>query len=313
MPRALQFILYPLIFLVSFVFFVYWMFPMESVKNRVITAIEQALGSGYAVQVEEIDTYWITGVKLKNLSVLKQVGGKREDVLKADQVTARASVFSLIFGNPKIRFDLRAAKSRIGGTAQRSDQGISVDASFANLDVGRFPIVRQITGLNLFSQIEGDARINYDAKQPLRTAGNLRISFDKMGLKAGELSLGEMGTFPLPDLSLAAGNSMLKAAIDKGAVNVEALKLKGDDLNIDMAGKIFLAPTVSRFRINLQGKFRLSQKMWGIIDPVLPEKWLEDLKKQKGADDSFPLSFSGQVASPQVYSGGMAIYPFKPF
>lgn len=309
----MKIILYPLIFIASFVFFVYWMFPMEAVQSRIINAMEDGLGPDYSVHIDSIGTYWFTGASLENLTITHRVQGKDENFLKAERVTARAGIFSLLLGSPTVSFHAKMGDASVKGSVHQSEVGWSLDCSFSDLDLSQFPILQQTTGLNLSSQIEGEAQIYYDAKQPLKTSGKVDITFDKLQLKAGEVPLGEMGTFPLPDLSLASGNSVLKIQIDKGALNLDAFALKGEDFNLDVTGKIFLAPTVSKYRINLQGKFKFSPKLWGVLDPILPEKWAEDLKKQKGSDDNLPLSISGQFASPQIFSGAIAIFPFKPF
>lgn len=313
MPRPIRYALYVLSFVVSFLFFAYWMFPMEAVKGRIITSAEQALGPEYVVQIGKIKTHWLSGVRLENFTVSRLQQGKEEMVLEAGRVTARAGLFSLIFGNPKIGFDLRMEKMRAHGTIRRSEGGWGLDASLANVDLSRIPWLRQKLGLSLVSSIDGNVQLNYDAKQPLRTAGRMEFSTDLLSLKGGDLPLGDMGTFPLPDLSLASKNSQFRAAVEKGAINLETLRLKGEDLHLELAGKIFLAPSVDRYRMNLQGKIQFSPKVWDAVDPLLPEKWFSELKKQKTPDDTFPLSISGQLASPQIYSGAVAVVPFNPF
>ncbi|MBI5298957.1 MAG: type II secretion system protein GspN [Deltaproteobacteria bacterium] len=313
MPRGLKYIFYVGLFIFSFIFLTYWMFPMDAVKGRIIGSIEKALGPGYVVQIEDIGTYWFSGARLKNLKISHLKQGKEDKVLEAERMTARAGLFSLLFGGPRISFDLRMGKMEVEGSLHNSDQGWELVCSLYNVDVSQIPLFQQKIGLQLSSSVDGDIRINYDAKQPLRTTGEIELTFDKLFLKGGDLPLGEMGTFPLPDLSLADKGSQIKGAIDRGAINLESLRFKGEDLNLDLSGKIFLSPTLDRYRMNLQGKIQFSPKVWKSVDPILPEKWLVELRKQKTPDDTFPLSISGQFSAPQVYSGTMPVVPFKPF
>lgn len=74
-----------------------------------------------------------------------------------------------------------------------------------------------------------------------------------------------------------------------------------------------MASEAARYRINLQGNFQFSDKLWQVFDPLLPEAFAAELKKQAGQAGSYPISVSGQLSSPQVYSGAVRIYPFKPF
>ena len=313
MPKPLKYILYAALFVFSFCLFVYWMLPMNAVKSRIIGSVEGALGPGYEVKIGTLKTSWLTGVSIRDFSIAGLEDGRSLPLFKADQLKVRIGLFSLLFGGAKVSFDARTGKARIEGVLHQSDQGISFDGSFEEFDLAQIPFLRRATGLNLSSIMEGDILVDYDAKQPLKTTGKIDVTIGNLLLKASEISLGEMGSFPLPDLNMGKQGSVVKASIEKGAINMESLLIHGDDLNLDLSGKIFLAPMISRYRMNLQGNFQFSPKLWGVVDPILPAKWLEELKKQKGAKDNFPVSVSGQFASPQVYSGSVAIYPFKPF
>ncbi len=313
MPKALATILYPLLFIFSFLFFIYWMLPMSAIKSRIIGGVESQLGPGFEIKIGEVKTSWLTGVKITDFAIFNMESGKASPWLQAQSLKVHVGLFSLLFGSPKISFDAKMDKARVEGVLHKSDQGFSFEGSFNHFDLNQIPALRALSGLHLTSEMEGKISVDYDAKQPLRTVGNIDVTIDRLMLKASELSLGEMGSFPLPDLDVSGAGSLVKASISKGAMQMDALRLKGGDLTLELTGKIFLAPVVSHYRMNLQGNFQFSQKLWGLLDPILPGQWLEELKKQKGANDNFPLSISGQFASPQIYSGTVAIYPFKPF
>ncbi|MDP2600259.1 MAG: type II secretion system protein GspN [Deltaproteobacteria bacterium] len=313
MPKPLKYIFYIALFFFSFCFFVYWMLPMHAVKTRIIGGVEEALGPAYEVKIGTLKTSWLTGVLIRDFSIANLESGKPLPLFKADRLKIRVGLFSLLFGGPRISIDAKTGKAIIEGVLHKSDQGVSFDGSFDDLDLGQIPLMRQMTGLNLSSLVDGTVVVDYDAKQPLKTTGKMDVAINNLLLKASEVSLGEMGSFPLPDLNIGKGGSVIKASIEKGAITLEPLRIQGDDVNVALTGKIFLAPMVSRYRMNLQGNFQFSPKLWGVIDPILPAQWLEELKKQKGTNDHFPLSISGQFASPQIYSGAVAIYPFKPF
>lgn len=286
---------------------------MNAVKTRIIGGVEEALGTDYEVKIGTLKTSWLTGVLIRDFSIAKLEEGRSIPFFNADQLKVRIGLFSLLLGGTRISFDARIGKARVEGVLSKSDQGGSFDGSFEGLDVGQIPFLKQTTGLHLASSMEGDILVDYDAKQPLRTTGKVDVAVNNLLLKASEVSLGEMGSFPLPDLNVGKQGSVVKASIEKGAITLEPLRIQGDDVNVAVTGKIFLAPMVSRYRMNLQGNFQFSPKLWGVVDPILPAQWLEELKKQKGTNENFPLSISGQFASPQIYSGAVAIYPFKPF
>lgn len=313
MPRALKFLLYVGVFFFSFILFVYWMLPVEPLKQRVISSLEKELGSDFQVKIEELGTYRITGASLENLTIHKNFDGDFKPVLELSRLRGRVGLFSLLFGSPKFSFDARMSDAKIHGTVRRLENGFKVETTFKNLDLGKIPYVVLSSGLQVTSAIEGEVDFLYNAKEKLRSEGDIGIAIEKLTLKKSTIPLGEMGTFPLPDLDLAGGDSSFKTRVQKGAMQVESFKLQGKDLGIDLKGRVFLAPQVSMYRLNLQGTFQFSPKLWEILDPLLPEPFATELKKQKGKDGRLPLSISGQFSIPQIYSGSLKLYPFKPF
>lgn len=313
MPRALKILLYAGVFLFSFVLFVYWMFPMDTLKNRLILAMEKGLGPDFQVTIEEMKTYRITGAALKEVTIQKSVEGKTQPWLKVEKARARVGLFSLIFGNPKVRVGLWLAGGRLQVSAQKSEDLYRLEGTFDSLDVGKMPYFQKVLGLKAVSDIDGEFKLRLNPQQPLRTEGELKMAVNKVSLQKSTVPLGEMGTFPLPDLILAKSPSRIAAEIAKGSIRVEGLALKGDDFQFDVQGRIFMASEAARYRINLQGQFQFSEKLWKVFDPLLPEPFASELQKQKGPGGLFPISLSGQLASPQIYSGALRIYPFKPF
>lgn len=313
MPKLLKYILYIAVFFSSYLLFVYWMLPMETLKSRVILATEQALGPDFEVKVEKMKTYHLTGATLENITIRRLNAGKEEPVLRADRLRAHLGIFSWIFGRPKVSYDVRMEKARVSGFVQKAEDKFKLQASFKNLDLGGIPYVQLTTGLHFLSSINGKVALDYDQKQPLKTEGEIEINIDRLSLKKSNVGLGEMGSFPLPDLDLASGNSGVQGIVEKGSMRVDHLKLKAADFDLDLKGRLFLAPQIAMVRLNLQGGFQFSPKLWALLDPILPEPWASELKKQKGQAEAYPLSVSGQLNMPQAYSGTLRLYPFKPF
>lgn len=313
MPKLLKYILYAGAFLISFLLFVYWLFPMEVLKTRATLAMERFLGPDYQVEIEAMDLYRLTGVRLRAVGIQKIAEGKSQPVLTIDRMKARFGLFSLLFGKPSLSFELRLGKGSLTGWVQQREEAWQIEGEMAALDLNQIPYFKLTSGLNLASSIEGQWTLLYFVKQPLRTEGKFKIAMDKLFLKPSTVPLGEMGTFPLPDLKLALSPSVVEAEIGKGSIQMTKLIFQGGDLQFDLKGRVFMASEVSRYRINLQGNFQFSEKLWGVVDPILPEAFLTELKKQKGKEDRLPLSISGQISTPQIYSGAMRLYPFKPF
>ncbi len=313
MPRFFKILGYATIFVITFLLFTYWMLPVEAAKERVISTLEKQLGSSFQVEIEELDTYRLTGASLDNVVIRRLSEGKPQTVFQSERLRFRFGLFSLLLRNPKITFDAKMEEARVRGNVQKQEEGYQITAGIRNLNVGKIPYVRLASGLQLSSAVEGKLNLFYNAKSPLKTEGDMKIDIEKLSLKKSTIPLGEMGSFPLPDLDLGGADSGFQTKIEKGAMQIESLKLNGKDLNVDLKGRVFLSSKVSQYRLSLQGSFQFSPKVWGVLDPILPEAWLAELKKQQGKGERFPLSVSGQLSSPQVYCGSVKLYPLQAF
>ena len=65
-----------LMFLFSFLFFLYFMLPMDAVKQRVIAMVAPSLGPDMELSVNEMSTYRLTGLRMEGVTLF-QKGGDR--------------------------------------------------------------------------------------------------------------------------------------------------------------------------------------------------------------------------------------------
>lgn len=312
MPKPLKIFLYLGLFFFCLGLFTYWTLPMDAFKSRLIMAAEKGLGPSYKIDIDKMSAYRLSGVYLKGVTLSQERDGKTVPLWKADKIYARAGLFSLLFRRPRVSFDIRSEGGRLTGEFYPVEDRYRLRGKMQDINLGEFPIVRLQTGLKVESEIDGEFDLDYYVKQPIRSEGKVNVSFDTLKIVKGELSLGEMGSIPLPDLFLADSGSGFDLNIGKGSVEVEKGILKGNDLDIDLKGRIFLAPTFDRYRMNLRGSFEFSPNVWGLLEPNLPEPWMVKLKEQK-TGNQYPISVSGQVGAPQIYSGAFKIFPLQLF
>ena len=302
MPKVFRWVGYAVLFCVCFLFFVYWMFPMDALKDRVIAEMEKGLGPSYEVSIDTLNTRWLSGLKMKSFRLMKRDGGQVLPVWKAKEVKAGVSLFSLLFGGMKVYFDVEMEQGNLSGRLQRKGVNWFLRCDLSNVDLKDFPITKTAWGLNATSDVDGTIDFSYDPAQPLKTSGNVALKFNKLEFLDSEIKLGEMGTFSLPSLLFSKGNSKFEAEINHGAMNLKGFQFAGGDLELNLAGKVYLAQTLDRYRLNLHGDFGMSPKLSEAISLVTAF-----IEKQKGDDGKYPLSITGPVSQPNIKIGAMSL------
>lgn len=298
MNRLFKYIAYLVLFVVSFIIFLYWVFPYDTLKVRLISGIERQLGSSIEVQAGSLDPYWFTGVEIEKLtfSVRDDEGNLRE-ALVLDEARLRASLTSLIIGSPRIFYFVRAGGGEIEGHVRQTSEGFEFDADVDEFNIQAFKLLSTVYGLKLKGTIDGTIEMNVDRQRLVRSTGEISLDFDDMLLDQSEAHLGPMD-MPLPRLVITKGRgSQIKGKIDKGQVALERIALKGGDLQLDLSGKVFLSNTFANSRFNVRGSFKASP----VLEKALP--FLFIVEKQKRADGAFPLSITGRLTNPVIKIG----------
>ncbi|MFA5812385.1 MAG: type II secretion system protein GspN [bacterium] len=303
MSRIIRYIAYVAVFFFCYAVFLYWVFPYDSLKDRILSAVERQLGGGISVSATSLAPYWFTGVQVEGLTLEGAGTQGAAELLKIKSVRARASFFSLLIGRPKVNFSVAIGKGDVTGSAKVSDEAISLDIEFNNLDLASMPFVEKGSGLKISSKISGEVSLSIDRQQPVRSTGSLVLRLDSLRIAGSEVKAGEM-VLALPDLDIAKGReSEIKITLGKGIATVDNFKFANGDLALDVKGKIFLSNKPENYRFNLNGSFAVSQK----LGEALPFLFIVDSQKQE--DGSYPIAITGRVAKPAIKIGTFAL-PF---
>lgn len=298
--KLVRFIACFALFVVSFVLFLYWFFPYDILKDRITGMIEQQAG-GLEVSINKLEPYWLTGVEVEGFSIGEPGGDRSKALIECRRVRARASLFSLIFGNPHVSFDVELGEGEISGTVKQTEEALAIDAEMNDVDLGNLKLIGARTGLSIGSRIDGEVSLYIDRQRPLRSTGKVSLTLADMHIAASEVKLGEM-TLPLPDLVISKGReSQIKLDVGKGTVSVENFKLAGGDLVLDLKGKIFLSTKLENYRFNLNGSFLPSKK----LADALP--FLFIIEQQKQEDGSYPITITGRLEKPSIKIGTFTV------
>ncbi|MBN1282443.1 MAG: type II secretion system protein GspN [Proteobacteria bacterium] len=301
MPRIFKYMAYLAAFALSYALFLYWVFPYNALRDRILGEIEQQIGGGVQVSAKSLEPYWITGVEVEGLSVEGPGPSGLVPLIKVKRATARAALVPLIFGSRRVTFDVRMPKGSVYGYAKIGDETTSLEIEVDDLDLSSIPLIKERTGLTIPSRISGEARLELNRQQPVRSTGEITMALRDIRIAQSSLNLGDI-SLDVPELVLAKGkDSRIRISVGKGAATLEQFTFSGGDLGIDLKGKVFLAAAVDNYRLNLKGGFTASDK----LGEALPFLFIVNSQKQE--DGSYPLSITGKLGRPSIKIGTFTV------
>ncbi len=301
MSKLLRYISYLALFAVLYAIFLYWVFPYDALKDRILGEVERQLGGGVQVSAGSLEPHWFTGVDIEGLVI--EGPGERGlvSLVKFKRVRARAAMVPLIFGSVRTKFRIEVGKGEISGSAKVGDEIVDVKVKVESLNLADFAFIKARSGLEIVSSIDGSVDLAINRPQPVRSTGGINLVFKNLMIAPSQLNLGDMA-LEVPDLVLGKGkDSRIKMSLGKGTATFENFALAGGDLGLDLKGKVFLSSRVENYRLNLNGKFSVSQK----LGEVLPFLFIIDSQKQE--DGSYPLSITGRLVRPSVKIGTFTV------
>jgi type II secretion system protein N len=249
-----------------------------------------------------LDPSLIFPSKFKNLRIETRAEMGYEELFFAKSLEIKTSLVALITGELALELDGKLRQGRIQGDFQ-------LDSLFKPAEY-RVSLLPKKLSLDLLSPFLNQyLPTNFEGKPAALVSGQIQwagtfqngirdasvdvtlADFRLIGISAQIQGM----NLVLPDLRLSPVMTPAHVALtwDDGRMVLSQLKFPGDDIELELTGRLQMAPRGGILRSNLRGKFAFS--------PVLFEKipLLEVLKEHKGEDGFFPLTVIG---SPQKNS-----------
>src|SRR3989338_193598 len=170
--RLLRSLGYLLVFVFSFVVFLYLMFPYDALKDRAIVAIEEQLGGNVQVSIETFEPYYLSGVEISKMNIDLTEQGQVSPLLRINEATGRAGLISLLMGRPNISFWLRSGKGELEGSVSQREGLWDIELFFDRFDLSALAFLQSRFGLNVNSAIDGDVALRFDQQAMARSTGD---------------------------------------------------------------------------------------------------------------------------------------------
>ena len=300
---------YVLLFVISFIFFLYLTFPYGVLKETMAAVISKQIGLD--IHIGELRPNLPLGFDLTDVSVVPSGGGPRIE-LKEAQINL--SVLNFLFGSLAVSLDL---EDKDRGELSTSIKFSLIDVIKKNyvpykvsLDASKFGVGQFIVfGLNrlvnrpgnaagqmftslvdqmkIMGKLQGEATFALDVSNLSDSSGNVNLKLNNASLKLDNPSL-EMSdqTFTKAQFQASMSGGSLNIAKDSG--------FQSQELQLGFSGDARLKPQFGQSQLNFNINLRL--------DKSLKDNFGVLVDAQGGTDGAIKISIKGTMDRPAVTS-----------
>lgn len=295
------------LFVFSFLFFLYMSFPYGVLKEAISSQIQ--LATGITVRMESLGPAFPFGFSAEDVEVYKGQSAR----VKVKSVKARVSIFQLFLMRLGVSIDAEDTKGGdlsvgvgygfldlISGNAGLPSH-ISLSASRFSLDslasfgiqtavdsgVGGAIAGPLIAKLGLKGNLTGKADVSLNGKSPSQSSGSVKISLVDSVLVLSDPSLN------FPDQSFKT--AQISASLAGGSLNIDpATRLTTADLDVGVDGKVALRASMPSSDLSLKAFLKL-QGLLGEQYGML----VDGLSNGMSKNGSMNLQITGTLSAPQ--------------
>lgn len=313
--RGLKYALYPAFYLFVLVMFLFWTFPYDRLKERIIGEFNarQPAGPGVRMEIDEMSSYWMSGIEAEGVRLVSPPGPAGEDgkvpapkVVTIDELHARVSLLSYIFGTTSVAFGANAFGGELSGNSSQSSDETEFNLDLGDVNVGELPMLAELLELPLGGALSGTVQLTAPEGKFAKATG--RIDLTATGLTVGDGKAKIKNALALPTVD--AGQLTILGEADDGRLKFEKFTVEGKDLELVAEGQIRLRDpaNTSLFEMNVRFKFsdayrnknETTRSLLGAPGSKMPALFELDpkVKRAKRPDGFYSFRVSGPLSRP---------------
>lgn len=172
MNNTQKWLLYSIYVLAAVVFFIYYLFPSDKVKNY-ITSGFNGINSNVNISIDHVSPAFPPGLKLYKVNFYHM----NNTLLETEQIKVVPNLLSLFRSKIIFFFKGRAYKGILEGKGEfiknKPDQNVTVEGKFSNINIKEISAVEKFVGRNLTGILEG----NFTYRDGEKLGGTLDARF----------------------------------------------------------------------------------------------------------------------------------------
>ena len=264
-------------------FFLYYLFPSETLKQYIAYQFTQGNPS-VTVTIDRLRASLPPGVKLFDVTVSHRDGG----IINLDSLKITPSIFSILGSHKSLSFKGDAYAGKINGTAdvdgKSPQQKIAVDAELSEIQIQRISIVQSLAEHKLSGLLKGQVEFKNSGRNQTAT-GNLSITDGRIDFTEPLLNQ-KFLAFKDIDANLTLKNQTLL---------VKRCNLKGSQMDASISGTISIDNRAGHNRLNLIGTMKPHHVLLASLKKNIP---VNLLPRGKTGGKGFSFKIKGSLESP---------------
>jgi type II secretion system protein N len=302
---------YPLLYAFCLVLFAIVCFPYEKLKERIVASFnaDQPPAGGQELQIDEMSGYWLTGVSLKGVTLLRAATepGKPPSKVVIDEATAHYSIFSALVGDSSLSFGASAFGGELSGSYDVKSKGKSVEITLDSIDMGHIQPIADLLGVPVQGKLGGTVKMTFPDGKAAKASGSVALEATDVSVGDGKAKI--KGLMALPKVDV--GPLTFAAEAKDGMLRVTKFAAAGRDVDFAGDGRIMLRDQTMdsvlelglRFRINdtYRNKSDMTKVLFGTPGSNIPplfEAADPKIKMAKRPDGFYGWILRGSLAKP---------------
>lgn len=289
-------------------------FPYDKLKERIVATFNAQQQRGTAqqeLQIDELDSWWITGVKAKGIRLVSVTTDptKPPSKIEIDEARARISLLGLLIGNKNVTFKLLGFGGTVDGSFEDHGSYRAVEVDLDGVDLGQIGPVRDAVGLPMEGKVFGQVKLTMPEGKASKGNGTISLEAKDVAIGDGKAKL-VVGMLKdgLPLAKLTLGNLVFNAEAREGIIKITKFSAQGKDLDLQGDGRIQMRElaTDSNLDVSLRYKFADAYKQKNKMTEGLFMAMDFDpkVKKSKRSDGYYAWQLRGPLGKPEPIPAG---------
>jgi type II secretion system protein N len=282
--KALHAVIFILFGIFLFFLFLYISFPYETLKMRIIAELEARTPFQY--EIEELRPHPPSGLTFKNVTIYAVVNSRRVEVLIVERLRITLSLLPLLWREIYLRLWGKMVEGTLDGDFSKREGRRELALSGRDMSLGRIPIFREATGLEMAGILQGKAMIALREGDISGQSGSAEFLISEATLTR----------VPLPGIApVRMGRIQGNMDLKLGRVIIKRLACSGGDFNGQVLGNILLASPLLKSRLNLRVTIKPAAK----LDPKY-RVFFSLLGRQGKIKESYAFPVRGTLDHPRL-------------
>jgi len=324
---------YSVFFFTALLLFIYWSFPYDRVRDKIIAEFEKSQRTPpgaprQQLTIGKLEPSWFTGVVLKDVALTTYPAdpSKAPSSLRADEVRARVSFGSIFSSAKDLTFSAKALSGTIEGsithklsanqtpTPGKKDQGPKYDRTIKmdldGVSLAELAPLRDAVGTAVGGTLKGSIDVTYGETRIDKANGTVALEVENFWVSDGKIPFkvpALKAVFGSEDITLpqiVIGNVPVQISVKNGVATIEKFEGKGKDLDLNVDGRVTLRESVNESDLAMGLKFKFNDTYKKKGESTAGLLLLLDsepkLRASKRSDGFYALRVAGPLANPII-------------